>query len=176
LICSTSEERAASYAYYVTGSVPYAVVLPNKFRLGVCPEHDLWFSFDNGLDETTAGDMSGFNYALSYMLGKEIKTWPNLQAKLLAYKPRVEPKRKIAIKIVSPMQFTLHQYIDYYMTKHKTNALEIIQSMLDPSFNEFKLVTNLADIPIGTNKEVWTDSTCLLMSKKQYKMCRKMVL
>jgi len=160
LICSNSYGYSKGY-----GKVYEVFPYDQGTKIGICPERDFWFSFEEGIGETNSLDY--FNFALARLLRR----------------------RDIEIDI---SKFTAHtQYtnaLDFADTQLRKKDLEVmkdeidpilkswnykkdtlkqhINDILDPNKNGFKVVNDARKIPKvskGDGQEMWTDTKCVLI-------------
>jgi hypothetical protein len=150
IICTTSPRRAKEFG-------PSFYILPlNGAKIGVCPEYDLWESFKNALGEQTIGGLQLFNMALTtfgirenlsevYEKIFDIIAWQK-QHKTVNSFMKMPVFKSIADNATTP-----------------ADVKDIMNNMMGPKFNNFKLTT-INDIPEKSySHELWTDSPAYII-------------
>jgi hypothetical protein len=180
LICSFSQDFASDYGQ------TYGVVLPNKFRLGVAPNFDIWESFPV-LNKTF-----GFEYGMSHF-NDSISEITNIRANA---KTTVEDIQNTLAKVQSivikalksdpdMIQRLRHNPLAKYIIANissdaaPTALFDVIRKCMDPKANGFKVLTNIDELPMVKSRkssEVWTDSQLLLIDLNTYEDLRDRVL
>jgi hypothetical protein len=178
LICSFSQDFASDYGQ------TYGVVLPNKFRLGVAPNFDIWESFPV-LNKTF-----GFEYGMSHF-NDSIRQIVNIRADAST---SIADIKNTLIKV----QETVHEWMKgklqykieinplavYVATHIPTNSpptalFDTIRKCMDPRANGFKVLTSIDELPMvkaRKSSEVWTDSQLLMIDRNTYEDMRDRVL
>jgi hypothetical protein len=111
------------------------VVLPfDGFKLGVCPEHDIWVSFNNTFKN---GQLNDFNW--------------KLEDKIVTEYGYDSPDTFMEFSLLSN-NIAFGDYKSLY---------DYATYVIDPKANGFKSYKNT--IPKVKAKEMWTDSKCLLI-------------
>ena len=153
VICTTDKDEGGRRS----NDGPFIVFPYDGFKLGICPERDIWLSF-----KKTIGDI------------KVVKFNKTLASIYDAYKIPIPKDWNTMVKTLKSFTIKKLQERDIVRNKHYNNFKNVILSfdniydfgtkVLDPNTNGFKISTR---IPNDKNKEVWTDSKCLLV--KAYK-------
>lgn len=177
LICTLDSDYASTY-----GSI-YAIILPDKFRLGVCPRADIWESFIY-LNKMTGIDLaSQFNELLRWLLeqqtyGRDSKSYQEIRQGLVPVEEYIKNfKAKGGTLDGKVQQNELYVYL-YNRISETTpvgTAATLIFDLLDPKKNKFRIINDidsLADAE-GEACEVWTDSTVLMVEESQYTEVRE---
>jgi len=165
LICSLDYHSAENY-----GDAQYVFPVDGS-KVGVCPEADIWLSFQN------VQELDDLNWQITTLIEasglREPKTWNEVQKCFM----EIDKKRDdIVSKLAdddekdsrtfynahtSRMNFFTHD-VKYFYTKN--TLMEALEEALDPTYNKFKLV-KVGD-PVSPDRswhEVWTDGVSILM-------------
>lgn len=159
IICTTSSRTAEQYGY------TYAVVLPQTFKVGICPANDLWASFD--LSSMGLRDLDRINDYLRSTVPspKQDLTYQELADGINNYKFSVDSLPQSRREQVPPLQYI-------YQTANTTGKtpLDVVMDVLDPYTNHFGIATTISGLRAveGYNYEVWTSDNCLLIDNEQY--------
>lgn len=130
----------------------------NNSILGICPEYDLWYSFDKYND----GYLDRFNIDFSTLID------------LSNYNDKINDKKSM-LKFMKYLQEWSHTdqyeiamkeetYDESSILNHTENLLEHLDNILSPYKNNFKLssIEDLIDLDLENN-EIWFDNDCLLI-------------
>lgn len=172
LICSSD-------VYYASGFGNLYQVFPEKNGLiGVCSEMDIWSSFPMLGDH----DLDAFNTFLKEMFQEAMIISKGLEAKLVGrlsglmeikvptyndllryFKVCDSVDRKVLKRsLPDSTELFWSKKIDY-LDKHDVPLLKVLEDALDPDRNDFELI-RYGQKPIPKkDREVWTDSNCLLI-------------
>jgi len=160
------------------------IVIPlESVEIGVCSNYDIWVSFDNSLNCYVDNFFENLNLYYGILRKKDRKLlklsdkdWNKLKDELVEFDKlritNIQPEISFN-KYDKPkyyMDMMLHQ-IDYFddslKLKWKNNeisTLELMTVLFNPKTNNIKsLKYDGTNLP--TNREVWTDSKCLLIDK-----------
>ena len=179
IICTTDHYKPRSY-----GTTFVVIPLESMASFGVCPENDFWYSFRDGLKVEY---MSYFNNSICRMAGliSDSNSFPakdNILATGIAY-----PSYNLTYEQL--MQF--FDVVDnnkQFMRSNPPviNALEnifsdcingdakihdVLMQQMTPTANKFSLLEyykNSSELP--ENREVWTDSKCLLIRLDEFEL------
>ena len=184
IVCSTSQAAAFSY-----GSVNWVIPFVGS-KIGMCPQNDMWVSFDKMNTELDVRDLGVFNNLLSsayyHLVSKELVPFKGLNGKdanqfFQQLKEFDKPSCKKAILEWS-IKADSHSYKEYKIFTHWNNSglnfTEYLLTLLDPKSNGFELVkAENFSAPQDTKRgnEVWTDGDCLLIPDKNYDDFMKMI-
>jgi hypothetical protein len=148
IICSTSYSTANSYS----DNVPYIVFPKDGYKIGICPESDIWQSFKNiGPLYLFNADFADFVKSLGVKFrSDDLKTSLDLR-KLCNELDEIISKMDDKIKVIS------------FLRNYSGNLMKSLENMFDPKRNDFKVVNDIRELPKGNN-EVWTDSDCYLVN------------
>ena len=157
LICSTDYMYASGYGNKLSLVLPY-----NGVKIGVCSSDDIWDSFPT-LDNLHSS-VENLNYILSSIseitIGKEIGD-SNIQS---FKKDLKEFDDKYDYKdILHGIKNNFFEDIikDTLKLLYKGDMYKLIESLLDPVKNKFKLVKSGDKLP--SNREVWMDGKVLFL-------------
>ena len=161
IICSTS----ASTAQYYTNGKPYRVFPKNDVKIAVCPKDDIWFSF----------------LSHSGMPLNEINDWFMTLARICRIR-RFDSiliegsKEEIELALAEienvirshnePEIFIRRGYQKTIVNKIRSgkSLYEILNDILSPDKNEFKLFDNIAQISEKfVDNEVWFSGPCIMI-------------
>lgn len=159
LVGSTSHSTASSY-----GSV-WRLILPNDGRIMVAPVHDIWYAFERPL---VALGLGGADPVLIRL--NEAITSARLYLGLRAatdYADLIRLLEEIAstpVEAIKSLAFTTVSFIKN-LQEHKGDLESWMDELLSPLPNGFVMhATNqFIGQPDLVNREVWTDSDCLLI-------------
>jgi len=167
LVGTTDADSASHYGLDIF------VVLPiDNAKIGVCPDYDIWDSFVGSY----AGGLNSFNGQLARAIEKltgavirvgEPKTYNVLLNHLNEidnWKKR-KPSRGIMKKEAS--EFLPYILAEKYINNPKIKLIDIIETILDPEDNGFKLMKSGSRFTSGTAKEVWTQDKCVLINMRE---------
>jgi hypothetical protein len=139
------------------------IVIPLEESIAVCPNGDIWDSFkyiDDYLDEffDTLSDH------IRYYLKKPIddKNWDNFSSILDEYDKVRNPYDEYRNYLNTNIDI-----ISKWETK-EISTLEILNAILDPTTNNFKIINYNGSVKIDPNREMWTDSKSLLIEKSNF--------
>ena len=185
IICTTDSETAESY-----GQI-YAVVLPNRFNLGICYDNDLWDSFTY-LKKRTGSSAENFNDAFGSLIEATTgESWSAekghtladikekaaiIQQWLVQNFDKAPPHKKELARLFKITRF----FQERLNESSPPDALfKMIEALFDPDRNQFERVTSLSKLPTYStygSREVWTDTPCLLIEAASYRAFRERVL
>lgn len=180
LICSFSQDFASDYGQ------TYGVVLPNKFRLGVAPNFDIWESFPV-LNKTFGFEygMSHFNDSIREITGIRANaktTIEDIKDTLIKVQEIVHEALKNKDDMIAKLKYNpLATYIasSIPIGSPPTALFDTIRKCMGPNANGFKLLTSIDELPMVKARksgEVWTDSQLLLIDNNTYEDMRDRVL
>lgn len=158
IICTTNESTASDYGFH------FVVVPFDGAKFGVCPSHDIWFSFSEINDMGFNSNMDTFVYDLE-VSDSDYESMTSDLEKL--EKEIIDKEGKVSF-------WTRHsksRFASDFYNKHKENNIslyEFIDELLDPKENGF-YISDYARISTHSDSEVWTDSNCLLISPRALK-------
>lgn len=179
IICSNSVRTADAY-----GNI-YAVVLPDKFKVGVCPSSDIWNSFHYLGQQTSIFSMDSFNGQLQGLLSNFGSPADNIEEIQdgcyeldLAIKEFKKTKKPTAEKFVMHLsEMDNVENLATYLYNSNTTSFKTIAKLLDPKLNGFAVTSNLSDlILLPREHELWTSTSCLLVDFDMYAELRERVL
>ena len=151
IICSTNAQRALEYGKL------YLVIPLNKYaKFGICSKNDLWYSFNylTNICKNTS-DLHSFNLRL-----KSLNITDNSYDEMMKVINSLNKElNKVFIK-------TDKKNIFNFFKSNKNSYKFNIEDLLSPIKNNFKLIEyyNLKNETDLIDKEVWTDSECLLIN------------
>jgi hypothetical protein len=165
LIASTSIQKAMLY-----GDEVYRIIPFDGAKIGICPDSDIWDSFEV-LKKYHIRNLDVFNkeferliYGALDSFASKMGTWPQIE----------KDAKKINKEFLGNLDldmsdFSDEEYLLWYPIQNGKfkNLAELIEHAFDPSSNKFKLTTieNFKDV---SNREVWTDSKCLLVRQSEF--------
>lgn len=162
MICSTNINKSRDY-----GSV-YIVVPYDGFRIGVCPEDDIWDSFSYRLGNTTLGVLNRELFWLSEEFGVRLseKSYPSF------------------LDGVKSISDSLDDILEEDRDKFNWNGSSIIErwnwegsfykwylGLFDPKKNDFFVAKDIGKVFSSGKrfKEIWTDSKSILVYYEDFK-------
>ena len=157
IICTMDNNTAIEYGH------DYIVFPYDGAKIGICPQEDFWFGFDN---KTIKEDLNSFNENL-----KKLFKINNIPLNDKSYKGIVKSFKEFDKKY--KLQTLYFDEIDRFVTTHfiewfkdyNGNLLDHLNKLFDPKKNGFKLQT--VNKPIQCSYcEVWTDSKSILIDAK----------
>lgn len=166
IICTTDAGKASNY-----GDGTFVVAMQDRFRLGVCSESDVWFSFPYLSSQTGVGGGDHFNQVFDELVGMatDDQHW---------YADGYTTLEEISHKCDEIQSYLNHTALEefhfnelaLYLSKkipHGTPAgavFDTIVHLFDPKLNSFKLYTKLLELhSLPEGPEVWTDTPCMLV-------------
>jgi len=163
IVCSISQSYASSFG------MPYLVVPYDNSNFGVCPNDDIWRSFDFS-DFEEIGDLMSFDNHLSKVSEKILNEKLNNTNFNKFRSQIIEIGRKVAdnTKLSS-----VSSLLEKYLNSTEDDLLFYIERLLDPEKNEFKTKKYTSNFNIFGNKEVWSDGEFLLIQKNLVDSFRK---
>jgi hypothetical protein len=180
LICSLDQSIAEGY-----GST-YAIILPNTFRMGICPTVDIWASFPYLKAQTGLRYASAFNEELREILelpysGQHITDLGEIKSGLLAIEKRIKALKKTDYSLEGKApQNQLYSYLFKHIKLESPNghSYTLISDLLNPKKNRFGMATTVDSLTdyAGDDSEVWTDSTVLMVHEDNYTELRTYAL
>ena len=148
IICTTNSRDA-----YGRGKC-YVVFPKNGAKIGICSSNDIWFSFEDELGGISLDTFNRYLYGLlRYInMGRSDGKWKEfIDACIVIDKNKEEIQER----------WNIPSWMDDYFGKD-TPFIKYLDNLLSPENNKFKLV-KISQFSAYKNKEVWTDSKCLLI-------------
>lgn len=172
IVGSTDLGKAKGY-----GTLYHIIPLEENSIIAVAPSHDIWDSFDFALDKmselfkenkaipTAKNDfesMGGFNNFLrtKFGLDKE-EDYENMVKKIILNDKVFANLDRESTYNNSRFDYDKEQLIQI-QNKWGT-FLNYIEYLLSPKWNGFKTVNYNSKVILPANREIWTDSNCLLI-------------
>ena len=149
IICTTDYHNSDNYGR------PFVVLPKNGYTFGVCPEMDMWASFE----KTLRMRLDDFNaeveeliseMGMVYNLYRQLKTSSDLKSLVK------EMDKAFDESGVSEAQFD-------WLKDYNGSFLNLFEHLLDPDVNGFKISKDTGNIP-KNDREVWTDADSYLVS------------
>ncbi len=156
----------------ICGNTKSAAYPPNIFivfpvdnsKIGVCPRYDLWDSFqDTYKRERSSVDMSMFNEGLEEILRVYAKRSTDISWSAL-HKLIKLTDSEIAKEGTSKLRSLDYNSLAKIMLSNKMNLSEVLDYIIDPVANNFKLITNTDKLPVNRIRECWTDGDSIIIS------------
>lgn len=177
IICSTSDTSAGGYGEL------YIVFPKDGYRIGVCPDFDMWASFKKLGDLSTFNDsfVDFYRYIGISVKPSTIIKYNDLKVICRKIDDILEKEPTLIDDYIDGVQKssdTVGGYVSFYfnagITKklkdYKGDMLKLLEKQFDPDKNNFFVATNIRQLP-HNRFEVWTDSDCyMLREDKQDKM------
>ncbi len=174
IVGSTSKEKAKNY-----GTVYHIIPIHENSDIGIAPQSDIWGSFDyalKNLDKLFKEDMAvptatpDFKHLAG--LNNFLKTKFNLSntADYSEMKKRVMLNDKSFSLLDRESTWNNSRY-DYnkkelLSIQNKWGSfLNYIEYLLSPKWNNFELLKYNSSVVLPKDREVWTDSECLLIEE-----------
>lgn len=147
LICSTSGKKAGAYG------VRFAVIPYDEVKLGVCPESDIWDSFEE-LKQEGFSTLEDFNdyFELLFSLKK-----PN------TYQEIVERVKNFSLPLKLSDVNNIHwipMFLQNFFIQLSKKKMSYLQELLSPDNNDFHL-SSFEDLPFSKNRECWFSGECV---------------
>lgn len=163
-ICTTAGSKANSY-----GS-RFAVFPLDGSNIGVCPERDLWESFDtlrnHSLSEFSTLIYRMLRYAQEYInVNSNDDNWPTFVRQSETIEKWLhedyDPERYDSIEDTSEQKRWIDNFShsQLFLKHFEYSIIELMEYML--STDRFKVVKSGDSIP--PNREVWTDGQCIFV-------------
>ncbi len=154
IICTNSYMYASNY-----GDV-YEIFPYDNSKIGISPERDFWFSFENSLGH--GNSMNYFNFW--------IDKWTAYYDIIMKDK-NINEFKKTLEKLENELKGdTRHMGVMDKMVNRwrikKESLIDNFNKLLDPKPNHFEVVTNMNDIPTKDNhngQELWTDGKSVMI-------------
>lgn len=172
-ICTNSIDRVDDYMRNLEDA--FLVLPKNGAKIGVCPERDLWFSFENGGIFT----LNQFNRALNNL--GDYYVYSNLGKNYDMGTPKGLTKILQSVSLFDAMnEASIYQYMNNLIDKCLNNFFsnddpsvismyQCVEKCLDPTLNGFQLMsTSDMSWESYNDEEVWTDSKCLFIQLKTF--------
>lgn len=163
LICGNQFKAA-----YGSMSERYVVIPKDGSKIGICPTDDFWDAFHMTY---TGSDMSEFNQDLEWIieafgmnrpkdintLRKQVKLIDSQVAQLDDMDGYDAMRRQTRVNSTNDL---------WQMMKMKQWTLsEVLDYIIDPKENNFRLIDHPKNLPTGRSRECWTDGDSLLLKK-----------
>lgn len=168
IICTTDNNYARN------GWTDIALVVPKDgARWGVCSSHDLWWSFSRGISEVTGkghGNLKEFFSVLEYLVslitkksndGMDYDSYPEMISDLKEKQKILQEKPELLSYL--PSRPDIHLIVEW-LSKNDFDFIKIFEVVFEPKKNGFRRSTDYMDVSEEHNREVWTDSDCLLVN------------
>lgn len=139
------------------------IVIPYDYEIGVCPKEDIWYSF-----KTLDSSLNYFFSIIEIKLKKfNIKVndenWNKFKKNLIEF-DNIRNNFNFNFNI-NPN----YNYIYEKWRKFEITTLELIEKLLDPDLNDFKVINFDGSKDLGkTPKEMWCDSKSLLIDENAW--------
>jgi hypothetical protein len=157
----------------------YAVVLPDRFRMGVCSQSDIWDSFEYVEAQVSAGYYgSGFGDHFAKFLSEITGFEANQQTTVNDIRNALQEFQNNVTTSDQQDDNPLRTYIVSRLKPQSppNTAFRILEKLLDPALNGFSLITSVRDLDDLDWQEVWTDSLCMFVKAEAYQQFRGKVL
>lgn len=176
-ICSTSLDYASSYGY------ANAVVPFDGAKFGVCPEQDIWESF-----QQPVGNVAGFNSRLRHAIvvgggfeymDTDIEGFCQALNKTSEKFEKLNPTNDKELKDLFYQCMLYQKFINSDENKKGITFLDWVLEMTSPERNKFHLVgiQEIGNHPrIRPGVECWTDSPAYLVRRDRYQEFREKIL
>jgi hypothetical protein len=135
------------------------VVIPFDYEISVCPKKDIWFSFNYENTDNTLEDF--FDTIAHYLIGSNNydKNWETFKTLLNG----ITEDNKLDFIEKYCAQLGLSS--SYLQDK---SFLEILDILLDPKRNGFKIMKYDGSRELPNNREIWLDSKSLLIKRVNF--------
>jgi len=139
------------------------LVFPLEPKLAVCPVDDIWDSFRMSI----YGDLNHFFNELDkhqhklYMINLDDKNWSALSKQLNNFDKERNYEKYSFLKNIKDSDLANRWFTE------KISSLELLNILFDPIKNDFEII-NYDGTNIPYDREVWTDSKCLLIDPIKY--------
>jgi len=170
-ICTNSIDCVVDYVRNLEDA--FLILPKNGAKIGVCSEHDLWFSFKNG----GIFKLNFFNQAMNNIgdyvyskIGKEYDMGtPKGLTKILQSISLFDVMNEY--HIYNNINSMIDKCSDEFFSDEdpsNVSMYQCVEKCLDPTLNGFQLMTtsDMSWDSYYSNKEVWTDSKCLFIQLK----------
>ena len=153
IVCATSRSNSSGYGDHV-----YIVLPKDGYKFGVCPDSDMWGSFDN----TINANMDYFNtlfdrYIDEMDISDKFDDTKIESLKLICHK----------LDMILNNEQKHNTSTFHWVSEYKGDFFKLLQDLIDPNKNGFKIIHDIMNIPNGDH-EIWTDSDCYFMSPDWY--------
>lgn len=191
-ICTTDLDMARRYG----GGNSFIVFPENGANLGICSASDIWYSFENQLEDMAISHLYYFNQFFDefynrimnfYSLPEQgistegLKKFSNLvdqalELMLSYYQKNIndipdEDKAKInSLRQIFEMNTPLREIRDEYLRKQTPFLQQIDQNFLNPKKNGIRHCS-IGEFKMGEkHSEIWTDASCLFINYNIWKI------
>lgn len=186
-ICTTSHQDAM---YYTSTKKPYRVFPLENQLCGLCPKEDLWYSFSNLISEANDLEFTSLN-RFQIALNNIIATVKNMKEGSKVHfttsdrfdanaqqvrdvfdsltndlKTEINRKNNLIKEFIMelyPSSRPLLLYIVNKLKSNNTDVLSILDSLLDPATNGFKLIKPEYTTSISGKREIWMSGKVLFI-------------
>lgn len=161
IICTTDSRYALDQGY------TYVVFPFDSAKIGVCPSEDIWGAFRPKLDV-----LSNFNDDIRALVIEYKLSSPNTYRELTNFFKEVD---NIKDTIISD-RWLAHDspFWKPYLDNPDLKLIDFIKNFFNPDKHGFKLTT-IKDFNIAENREIWTDSTSVLILEKNISKIEKIL-
>lgn len=155
IICSTDLGIADDYG------TSYNIYPINDAKIGVCPEPDIWRSFEKtlGNDWMSLEDMNAFIGRILSFNNVNSDSDKSYDAMIKSFKIVDKKRKPMPFENISSHKELLSFY-DKFLSSGKT-LLDYLDGILSPTKNGFKMAK--AGDQMGDNNEIWTSSPCVMV-------------
>lgn len=133
------------------------VVIPFDYEISVCPKKDIWFSFNY---ENTDNTLEDFFDTIAYYINTEDDNWDKNWEKFKTLLNEINEDNKF--DFINKYCVQLGLSLSYLQDK---SFLEILDILLDPKRNGFKVIKYDGSKELPNNREIWLDSKSLLIRR-----------
>lgn len=186
IICSTSSGQASTYGR------TYVVIPYDNAIFGVCPDNDIWYSFDTGIQEIMGARVSGYSLNVlnrsidllyqylkrgEYSRDSVMITNPSSFSDLVSYINEIsENIDQIEDSFRDDVEDVMKRSVDHIFSleliktiKKHDSFMDVLKKMFDPNVNDFELKKYQSAFNIdGITRELWTESESLLVDSYIY--------
>lgn len=153
IICSTSQSYASSFG------TPYLVVPYDSSNFGVCPNDDIWRSF-NFSEFGEIGDLMDFDNHLN-KISEKVSNEKLETANFNKFRSQII---ELGRKVVNNSELSLtSSLLKKYLNSSADDLFFYIERLLDPEKNGFKTKEYTSNFNLFGNREIWSDGEFLLI-------------
>ncbi len=136
------------------------LVFPLEPKLAVCPVDDIWDSFYPSI----TCNLSDFFQELYNITNFDDINYDNLLIQLKNF----DEARSSTNSDVTFKRYIKNKDLCDRWSRKEISTVELLNIIFDPDKNNFEII-NYDGLNIPYNREVWTDSKCLLIEPRKYK-------
>lgn len=165
IICTTDIDNAYGRGF----GAAYYVIPKNNSKIGICPSRDIWFSFKE------FGTLNELNNIISILFETFNIKYNDADFKKFKNNCDELDDKKYNIKNLNLKKYKIeYEWLTEYLNIPELKLLDILNQILDPNKNRFKL-SKPGDDNLSIGVETWTDGPSILINTVRVDLIRELL-